>query len=356
VSRVAIISLRGTSNAGGVERVVARHRALLEARHEVRVLALPQEGRAARALARWPLLGRAALVLFPLLSWLPARWWAGRSGRVLSHGYSSVGLSCDAVFAHGCWAAYRRAAGMPHGAFSRLVERYERLAARHGRRVLCVSERVAAQWTEHYGLAPGKVRVVHNGVDTSVFTPAGGAELLCQGPSLRALFVGRLEEAKGMDVLGRLHRELDEAGPGAAISICLCSPTRPVAEVAARFPRFEVRAGLEARQLAEEYRRADLFLLPSRYEAFELSTIEALACGTPVLLHDTGTRPTLRRLGCPAVYDLEPGGSPLAALREAAARFRGLRRAELAAWTAARFDAATVSGDLAAAFRELGLA
>jgi glycosyltransferase involved in cell wall biosynthesis len=356
VSRVAIISIRGTSNAGGVERVVARHQALLEGRHEVRVVALPQEGRVARLLARRPLLGRAALVTFPLLSWIPARWWAGRGGRVLSHGYSAIGLSCDAVFAHGCWAAYRRAAGLREGRFGRLIERYERMAARLGRRVICVSESVAAQWTEHYGVAPEKMRVVHNGVDTAVFTPTGGAELVCQGPSLRVLFVGRFEDAKGMAVLERLHRELAEDAAGPALSVCLCSPTTPPPEMAARFPRFELRSRLDARQLAEEYRRADLFLLPSRYEAFELSTIEALACGTPVLIHDTGSRPTLHRLGCPAVHDLIPGGSPLAALREAAARFRGLRRAEVGAWTAARFGAATMSRELAAAFRELGLA
>jgi glycosyltransferase involved in cell wall biosynthesis len=236
------------------------------------------------------------------------------------------------------------------------VEAYEGLAARHGRRVVCVSERVAAQWTEHYRLAANRTRVVHNGVDTTVFHPGSGAEAAFAGPALRVLFVGRLEEAKGMAVLERLHHELLADGDRAGISVELCSPTPPPPAMVARFPGFEIRSGLDGPTLAEAYRRADLFFLPSRYEAFELSSLEALACGTPVLLHDTGTRPTLHRLGCPGVEDLAPGESPLGAIRRAATRLRGLRRRELAAWTVARFDASAVSGALAEVFREMGLA
>jgi glycosyltransferase involved in cell wall biosynthesis len=41
-------------------------------------------------------------------------------------------------------------------------------------------------------------------------------------------------------------------------------------------------------ELVDLYRRADLFCLPSKNEGLPLAMLEALSCGTPVLVSDTG--------------------------------------------------------------------
>lgn len=36
----------------------------------------------------------------------------------------------------------------------------------------------------------------------------------------------------------------------------------------------------------EEYQKADCFVLPSRHDSFGMAVLEALACGTPVIVSD----------------------------------------------------------------------
>ena len=354
MKRVAIITLHGAANAGGLERVVAQHVAYLKRGHAVRVFSLPERGLVGWLRYRWRWVDYAMIALFPFVSWLPARLWSGRRGLLLSHGQASIGLTCDAVFAHSCYAALARASGYKLGAYYLLSRAIQWLVARLAKRVICVSERVATEWAVHNGLIAQKSRVIHNSVDTSVFAPARPDEVVCAGVPLRVLFVGRADPLKGLDKLEQLHSQVAEVRP--PVSVCLCFPTRPPPDVLARFPLFQAKWGLEPAGMAEQYGGADLFFLPSRYEAFELSSLEALACGTPVLLNATGTRPTLHLQGCPAVYDLESAPTPLAAVLDAASRFKGLRRETIACWTAEHFGGSSVPKVLGDLFTEMGLA
>jgi glycosyltransferase involved in cell wall biosynthesis len=131
-------------------------------------------------------------------------------------------------------------------------------------------------------------RLVFNGVDTEVFRPACGGERAAArarfglaGPT--ALFVGRFVEKKGVEIL----RRAAAARPDVTFAFAGWGVIDPAAWGLANVRVFSELAGAG---LAELYRAADVFVLPSQGEGFPLVVQEALACGLPVVCGAESTR------------------------------------------------------------------
>lgn len=132
---------------------------------------------------------------------------------------------------------------------------------------------------------------IFNGVDHAVFAPPASASAKAKLrrdlglPADRpvALFVGRFVEKKGLDLMARLARTRSDiffafAGWGQVDPEQWGAPNVAV---------FRDRTGAS---LADLYRAADVFLLPSVGEGFPLVIQEALACGLPVVCGSETTR------------------------------------------------------------------
>ena len=124
-------------------------------------------------------------------------------------------------------------------------------------------------------------RLIFNGVDTEVFRPACGEERAAArarfglaGPI--ALFVGRFVEKKGVEIL----RRAATARPDATFAFAGWGVVDPAAW---GLPNVRVFSDLAGAGLADLYRAADVFVLPSQGEGFPLVVQEALACGLPVV-------------------------------------------------------------------------
>ena len=133
--------------------------------------------------------------------------------------------------------------------------------------------------------------VVPNGVRLNLDKP--GTDLLnFDLPSNRPLlfFVGKLITSKGIGDLLDAYEQLDNkctlfvAGPPA---------TEEYVERLERFDEENVRyLGYADQDVLEAfYRRADLFVFPTRSDVFPLVTLEALAAGTPVVSTTVGGIP-----------------------------------------------------------------
>lgn len=141
-----------------------------------------------------------------------------------------------------------------------------------------------------------KVRVIPNGIDPSRFRdlPDGRAFLEDRGitgPML--LYVGRMAQNKRMElVLQAMPDLLQEepdlklviAGPDDGVGDDWKDLTRSLGiEDNVRFEGF-----LEEADMLAAYVAADVFVLPSDWEAFGIVLLEAMACRTPCVVADRG--------------------------------------------------------------------
>lgn len=130
--------------------------------------------------------------------------------------------------------------------------------------------------------------------------------------SFQILFVGRLEWAKGTDVLIEAFGLLPRIW-NAHLYIAGNGPELPNLKYAVR--KFKILEHVHflgyRKDVATLYRSADLVVLPSRSEGIPLVALEALACGTPVLVTRVGSLPELfRKYGLSAC--LQPTEDPQA--------------------------------------------
>lgn len=122
--------------------------------------------------------------------------------------------------------------------------------------------------------------LIANGVDQALYRPRQApTSEVAEGP-LRALFVGRFVEKKGLRLLQACVQV-----PGIRWEFVGRGPLSPAHwDVPANV--LALRGVLEPAAVADAMRGADLLVLPSHGEGFPLVVQEALACGTPVLVSE----------------------------------------------------------------------
>jgi glycosyltransferase involved in cell wall biosynthesis len=130
-----------------------------------------------------------------------------------------------------------------------------------------------------YGLPADKVVVNPPGVDLDFLHPLPQRE---RAPSdkLRVVFVGGDFERKGGDLLLDWFRHQD------AGVVELHLATRDAVEVGPGVVLHSVSPN--SPELRALYQQSDVFVLPSLGECFGLATVEAMACGLPVIVSNVG--------------------------------------------------------------------
>ncbi|MFI9649426.1 glycogen synthase [Streptomyces sp. NPDC052040] len=151
-------------------------------------------------------------------------------------------------------------------------------------------------------LDPDRVHVVHNGIDTSLYRPDHGTEVLTRvgvDPHRPyVLFVGRITRQKGVPQLLRAVRHIT---PEAQVVLCAGAPDTPATEREFRELYRELRgqregvhwipAMLPRPEVIQLLTHAAVFVCPSVYEPLGIVNLEAMACGTAVVASRTGGIP-----------------------------------------------------------------
>jgi glycosyltransferase involved in cell wall biosynthesis len=172
---------------------------------------------------------------------------------------------------------------------ARLLAAAERLMSGLCASIVCVSRDDASR-ARDAGISPGRLTVVLNGIADAPSLPREHAESAWPKDRVRVLFVGRLDYAKGADVLFSAMKTLGEKAfavvAGSAVVADYKSPLVPPGNV-------KVVGWMNRIDIPQLYASADLLAVPSRNEACPLAVLEAMRAGLPIVASRVGGLPEM---------------------------------------------------------------
>lgn len=193
---------------------------------------------------------------------------------------------------HGSELTFRKYSGIPLNLSVKWNEALENYTCRRASAITAPSQFQADEIVHRRRWPKARVRVIPNPISGSLIKAAQSFHR--NGISERiVLYTGRLARVKGIDTLLAAARLVHEAD--SSVRFVLAGPWQ--------MPESPDTYGLklnqesshgihwvgprDQRELIEWYKRAALFVMPSHYESFGISAIEAMMFGAPVIATDT---------------------------------------------------------------------
>lgn len=254
-----------------------------------------------------PMAAQPLRQLWRRMDWPPITWWTGKVDVVHgpnfvvppAPGAAELMTVHDLTFIHHPELCTRDTLQYPG-----LMRR----ALRRGAHVHAVSEFVANEVVDVFGVATDRVHVVANGIDVlEAGDPAEGRRLA--GSDRYVLALGTIEPRKDFPLLVGAFDEI--ASTDRDVRLVIAGQNGwGVAALDAALERARHRDRVTRTGFVTDRERADLlagatvFAYPSRYEGFGLPPLEAMAAGTAVVTTRTGALPGV--LGDAAAF-VEPG-------------------------------------------------
>jgi len=154
---------------------------------------------------------------------------------------------------------------------------------------------------ERHDVKDDRVRMIPPGYDDNRFFPVSEAtrqavrqDFGFEGPVIGS--IGRLARNKGFDLLVKAFGVVAKRHESAHLRLAV--GTDPKNKLLGEFnslvarmklkDRVTITGSLDDAEMPNFYRALDVFCLPSRYEPFGMTAIEAMACGTPAVITTNG--------------------------------------------------------------------
>ena len=214
---------------------------------------------------------------------------------------------------HGSEFTFRTHAGIPLDFSVRWNDSLEAYSSRHAVAITTPSHFQANEIINRRGWPADRVRVIPNPISSTMlqaglhFERNGGSEQT-------VLYTGRLAPVKGIETLLGAAKLVHDRNPG--ITFVLAGPWQmphPPEAYGLQLDRKSV-IGVQwvgprvQSELIDLYKRATLFVMPSYYESFGISMVEAMTFGLPVVCTRAGGIPETVDDGVTGLL-VEPGNS-----------------------------------------------
>ncbi|MDQ6776131.1 MAG: glycosyltransferase family 4 protein [Actinomycetota bacterium] len=209
--------------------------------------------------------------------------------------------------------------GALRGSLVAVARAGERLVATRARATIVLTSYMRGQLADLSPAAAHRAQTIPSGIDGEHFSPGPGIDHPVAREGAPLLFTARrLVPRTGVSELVRAMPEIVAELPGARLAV---AGDGPLAEEIRSLIRELSLAGsvfllgrVSEADLVGWYRAANLFVLPTQeLEGFGISTIEALACGTPVVGTPVGGTPEILAAIDPRLLAAGPSPSELAA-------------------------------------------
>jgi glycosyltransferase involved in cell wall biosynthesis len=181
------------------------------------------------------------------------------------------------------------------------LQKLEKVAAEEPDRVLAVSEKLAKEVKDEFGVSP---MVVHNGFSKPESSGINVKERHDIDGDM-VFFVGRHAEQKGLEhLLYGFRKLLDDREATLVIGGAghLTESLKTFAELLEIEDNVVFAGFIPRGELGDYYRDADTFVSPSINEPFGLTITEALESGTPVVATDSG----VNEIAGDSIVDVQP--------------------------------------------------
>lgn len=224
----------------------------------------------------------------------------------------------------------------------RFDERIEKefLIYRHSDLVIATTHQQSDILRDDYGLPDDHVAVIPPGIDESRFTPvrpqALGAVRRRLGFRQNDVYtVGRAATNKGYDLLIRSLPAMKQLVPNVRLKLAVGGNSSQDRRLIRRWQALAEELEVAGRvqwlgyvpdeDMPDHYRAGGVFAMPSRYEPFGMTAIEAMACGTPTVVTVHGGLHELIDFGDQALFADPKRPAELAAMLSLPLRYVRLR-------------------------------
>jgi len=176
-------------------------------------------------------------------------------------------------------------------------EKQERLVARESDALVVWSKHEKNFIESKFNVKQSSIEIIPPGVDLDLFRPldrtSARKEINLDLDVKAILYVGRLERLKGLDTLLEAISMLDQKN----INLLVIGGLYNISEVARLKnictslnlnEKVHFLGSISRKELKYYYNASDICVLPSYYESFGLSALEAAACGIPVVASKRG--------------------------------------------------------------------